>query len=120
MQIQHLLRRGTVIETTDMIPLKDYENPLREDDVLVEATIVDIRYVPLSGTVGILIDLRTGSSISEKVGNTAIILCKHVIDIQMLELSTERPTVFIVGASKFSLQSDVALQLHGMFYGKLH
>jgi hypothetical protein len=120
MQIQHLLKLGSVIETTDLVPLKDWENPLREDDVLVEATIVDIRYNPLLGTVGVLIDLRTGSSISEQVGNTAVIICRNVLDMQILELSTERGGVFVIGESKFSLQLNVGLQLDGMFYGNVH
>src|SRR5262245_51217010 len=120
MQIQDLLKFGSRNATKEIAQLKDYENPLLEDDVLVEATVVDIRFVPFPGTVGILIDLRTGGGISQERGNTAVIICRNVTEMQLLDFASHQQKVFLIGASGISLKSVLDVRLEGMSYGRLY
>ncbi|QIS06237.1 hypothetical protein F5X71_31550 [Nocardia brasiliensis] len=61
-------------------------NPLVTEDLLLEACVLDIRYMPHIASVGLLLDLRTALQIDE--GNTGLLVIEQALDLKIL---TERP-----------------------------
>ncbi|MFB8281995.1 hypothetical protein [Nocardia colli] len=55
-------------------------NPLIIADLLLEACVLDIRYMPHISSVGLLLDLRTALQIDE--GNTGLLVVEQDIDLK--------------------------------------
>ncbi len=76
---------------------------LYADDVLIDATILDLLHYTLFSTTAILLDLRTSIYLNQ--GNTAVIICREVNEIALkdnVQRSWQLPHVWMIGDSKIT------------------
>ncbi|WP_141691726.1 hypothetical protein [Nocardia brasiliensis] len=67
------------------VPEEIQWNPLTTEDLLLEACVIDVRYMSHISSVGLLLDLRTALQIDE--GNTGLLVVEQDLD---LKISTEK------------------------------
>ncbi|MBL1079598.1 hypothetical protein JK358_34860 [Nocardia sp. 2] len=81
MRIESLL-----VDANNRVPAQVQWNPLLVEDLLLEACVLDFRYVPQTSSVGVLLDLRTALQIDE--GNTGLLIVENTLK---MAISIDKP-----------------------------